>query len=322
MSARIPTVLDVLAARQRLSPHLPPSPLLRSPWLSEATGASVFLKVESLQPGRSFKTRGALNALLRADRPADRVRTVATASAGNHGRALAFAAERLGRRAVVFVPATAPATKKAAIRQHGAELHDHSVDYDATEIDSRAWAEREGGVWISPYNDADVIAGAGTIAFELLDAQPALDLLVTPVGGGGLASGVGIALKAVAPHVAIVGVEAAASTPFATGVARGGITRIDVAPSLADGLTGNLEPGSITFDLVRRHIDRLVAVSEADLAGAIRGLAAEEQLIAEGAGAAATAAVLAGGVIAPGQRAVVLLTGGSIDLSLLATIVR
>jgi threonine dehydratase len=322
MSATAPTALDVFAARQRLSRHLQPTPLLQSAWLSQSTGATVFLKVESLQPARSFKTRGAMNALVRIHESGGPARTIVTASAGNHGRAVAMAAEKLGQRAVVFVPSTAPATKKAAIAQHGAELHDEPIDYDAAEHDARAYAAREGAWYVSPYNDADVIAGAGTIALELLAALPSFDVLVVPLGGGGLASGLGIVLASVAPHVTIVGVEAAASTPFATGIARGEITSIDVGPSLADGLTGNLEPGSITFDLVRRHVDRLVTVSEQDIASAIRGLAAEEHLIAEGAGAAATAAVLHTHVAAPGQRVVSLLTGGNIDLSVLATLVK
>jgi len=318
-----PTILDILGARQRLARHLRSTPLLRSSWLSDATGAAVFLKVESLQPARSFKIRGAMNALLRlADSNRGATAPIVTASAGNHGRAIALAAETLGQRAIVFVPATAPTTKKAAIAHHGVELHDDPVDYDAAEREARAYAEREHAIYVSPYNDANVIAGAGTIALELLDELPSFDVLVVPLGGGGLASGLGVALDAAAPHVTIVGVEAAASTPFATAVARGRITTIDVGPSLADGLTGNLEPDSMTFDLVRRHVDRLVTVSEQDLIDAIRGLAGEEHLIAEGAGAAAAAAVLHRGTLSPGQRAVVLLTGGNIDVSVLAGILK
>ena len=321
MTGGAPTILDVLAARQRLSRHLQPSPLLHSSWLSDACAASVSLKIESLQPARSFKIRGALNALLKADSPADRSRTIVAASAGNHGRAIALAAERLGRRALVYLPSGAPATKKAAIRRHGAELHDDYVDYDAAEHAARAFAGSEGARYVSPYNDRDVIAGAGTIGLELLETLPVFDVLVVPLGGGGLASGLGIVMKSAAPHVTVVGVEVEASTPFATGAARGRITRIDVAPSLADGLIGNLEPDAMTFDLVRRHVDRLVSVTEQELRDAVRGLAAEEHVIAEGAGAAATAAVLSGRAVQPGQRAVVMLTGGNIDLAVLANIV-
>jgi threonine dehydratase len=316
-----PSLLDVYAARQRLNAHLHPSPLLYSHWLSAVTGASVHLKIESLQLSRSFKIRGALNAALQAAARPEPPRTIVTGSAGNHGRAIAIAAEKVGVKAVVFTPITAPNTKKAAIRQHGAELRDESVDYDAAEAAARGFAQAEGALYISPYNDPDVIAGAGTIALEIFEALPSFDVLVVPIGGGGLASGLAIAVKGAAPGISVVGVEAGASTPFATSLARGVITEVTVARSVADGLTGNLEPGSMTFDLVRRHVDRLFAVSEQDLRRAIRDLAGEEQLIAEGAGAAATAAVIAGHVVQPGQRAVVMVTGGNIELAQFASIV-
>lgn len=318
---RVPSLVDVFAARTRLTRHLQATPLLHSMWLSSAANASVHLKVESLQPARSFKIRGALNVLQKAADANASTRTVVTASAGNHGRAMALAARLLGFRAIVFTPSAAPATKKAAIRALGAELRDQPADYDAAETAARERADREGAPYVSPYNHPDVIAGAGTIALELLDTLPVIDVVVVPLGGGGLASGLSIALKRAAPHVRIVGVEVEASTPFATGIRRGDITRIDVQPSLADGLTGNLEPGSMTFDIVRGGVDRLVAVSEQELRQAVRGLAAEEHLVAEGAGAAATAAVLAGRAVDPGERAVVMLTGGNIDIEKFASIV-
>lgn len=314
------TLRDVYSARRRLRSRISPTPLRPSAWLSAATGATVSLKLESLQQTNSFKIRGALNAALRLAEQGDHP-TIVTASAGNHGRAVAFAAERLGLPAVVFTPVTAPATKKDAIRRHGATLLDDAPDYDAAERMAREHAAQTGGVYLSPYNHADVIAGAGTIALEILEATPQVEVVVTPLGGGGLASGIAVALKTSAPHVTLVGVEVDASRPFATGVERGAITTIDVGASLADGLVGNLEPGSMTFDLVRHFVDRLVSVSEDDLRNAIHGLAGEEHLIAEGAGAAATAAVLSHRVARPGQRVVSLVTGSNIDLSLFAHIV-
>lgn len=314
------SLVDIYAARQRLSPYLSRTPLLHSEWLSSVADATVHLKVESLQPSRSFKIRGALNAVLKLAERADRPPTIVTASAGNHGCAMAIAADMLGMHAIVFAPATAPELKKAAIRRHGAELRDESPDYDEAEAQARKYADEEGALYISPYNHADVIAGAGTIALEVLEALPSFDVFVVPLGGGGLVSGLGVAIKGAAPGVTVVGVEVEASTPFTVSLARGAITEITPAPSLADGLTGNLEPGSMTFDLVRRHVDHLVSVSEADLERAIRGLAAEEHVVAEGAGATATAAVLARKAVQPGQRAVIMLTGGNIDLQKLARI--
>jgi threonine dehydratase len=321
MTTGRPSVTDVFAARRRLAPYLSPSPLRRSPWLSGVTTAAVHLKIESILPSHAFKIRGAFNAALCLAERQGTAAPLVTASAGNHGRALAIAAEQLGLRVTVFTPATAPATKKAAIRAHGATLDDSAPDYDAAEQAARTYAERNGALYLSPYNHPDVIAGAGTIALEILESLPDLEVVVVPLGGGGLASGLGLVLEAASPRIEIVGVEAAASMPFAASLARGEITTIDAGPSLADGLTGNLEPGSMTFDLVRRHVDRLVSVGEDDLARAIRGLACEEHLITEGAGAAATAAVLASGAVPRGARAVVMVTGGNIDLERFAAIV-
>ena len=318
-----PTVLDVYEARRRLAGRLTKTPLVLSPWLSALSGGSVFLKIESINLTNSFKIRGALNAALRMsdgrDRPAP---TIVTASAGNHGRALALATEELGLECVVFTPANAPDAKKNAIRRHGAVLHSDCEDYDAAERLAREFAEHEGRFYISPYNHPDVIAGAGTIALEILDATADLDVVVIPLGGGGLASGMGLAIKAASPGTTIIGVEVDASSPFTRSLEAGRITEISPRPSLADGLVGNLEPGSMTFSLVKQVVDRVVTVSEDDLARAMKGLATEERLIVEGAGAAAAASILAGKASAPGQRVVVMVTGGNVDLPKWLTTIR
>ena len=312
----LPTVLDIYEAKRRLAPHLQPTPLLPSHWLSSIADGNVFLKLESLNLTSSFKIRGALNAALRlieGGAPGASPQLV-TASAGNHGRALALAAERLGLACVVFTPATAPEAKKNAIRRHGAVLHGECDDYDLAETQAKEYAAAEGGVYISPYNHPDVIAGAGTIGLEIVEAMPGFDVIVIPLGGGGLASGMGLAIKAAAPHVTIVGVEVEASSPFTLSLEAGRITEITPRQSLADGLTGNLEAGTITFPLVRQVVDYVVTVSEEDLARAMKGLATEERLIVEGAGVAATAAIMAGKASAQGQRVVAMVTGGNVDL--------
>ncbi len=312
----LPTVLDVYEARRRLEPHLQPTPLLPSYWLSSIADGNVFLKLESLNLTSSFKIRGALNAALRLieTNDAGALPQLVTASAGNHGRSLALAAERLGMACVVFTPATAPEAKKNAIRRHGAVLHGECDDYDAAEKQAKEYAEVEGGVYISPYSHPDVIAGAGTIGLEIVEAMPEFDVIVIPLGGGGLASGMGLAIKAAAPHVTIVGVEVEASSPFTLSLEAGRITEITPRQSLADGLTGNLEAGAITFALVKQVVGYVVTVSEDDLARAMKGLATEERLIVEGAGVAATAALMAGKASTPGQRVVVMVTGGNVDL--------
>ena len=312
----LPTVLDIYEARRRLAPHLKPTPLLPSHWLSSIADGNVFLKLESLNLTSSFKIRGALNAALRLMEGSDPGASpqLVTASAGNHGRSLALAAERLGMACVVFTPASAPEAKKNAIRRHGAVLHGECEDYDVAEKQAKEYAETEGGVYISPYNHPDVIAGAGTIGLEIVEAMPAFDVIVIPLGGGGLASGLGLAIKAVAPRVTTVGVEVEASSPFTLSLEAGRITEITPRQSLADGLTGNLEAGTITFPLVKQVVDYVVTVSEEDLARAMKGLATEERLIVEGAGVAATAAIIAGKASAPGQRVVAMVTGGNVDL--------
>lgn len=318
-----PTVLDVYEARRRLRPHLSPTPLLPSAWLSSVSGGSVFLKLEAVNLTRSFKIRGALNAVLKlAAQARDPAPRIVTASAGNHGRALALAAERVGLACDVFTPAGAPDAKKEAIRGHGAVLHDDCPDYDTAEERAREFAASTGAVYLSPYNHPDVIAGAGTIGLEIVEALPALDVIVIPLGGGGLASGVGLALRAAAPRATIIGVEVDASSPFTAGLAAGRIVSIVPRESLADGLTGNLEPGSITFPLVQRVVDRIVTVREPAVADAMAALGAHERLIAEGAGATAAAAVLAGGVMVPNQRTVVLVTGSNVDLATWLSTVR
>ena len=317
-----PTVLDIFAARRRIASYVQPTPLRRSEWLSAAAANPVHLKLESLNLTHSFKIRGAFNALLRvldthrdqASRP-----LIVTASAGNHGRAMACAAERLGMQAVIFTPATAPRTKREAIRRHGAVLRDDPPTYDEAEAAARAHAAEHGGVFVSPYNHPDVIAGAGTIGIEVVEACPEVATVFVPLGGGGLASGVGLAFRAVAPHVRVIGVEAAASTPFTTGLTHGAITPIEPGPTLADGLAGNLEPGSITFPLVQQFVDEVIVVREDELKRALRGMAAEEHLIVEGAAAVSIAAAIARRG-SPSGPSVALVTGANIDVEKLGEV--
>ena len=311
----LPTVTDVYEARRRLGARIPQTPLLPSSWLSSITDGDVFLKIESLNLTNSFKIRGALNAALRLSEGIDaEATTIVAASAGNHGRSLALAAEELGLTCVIFTPKTAPEAKQIAIRRHGAILHSECADYDEAEKRARDFAEAEGATYISPYNHPDVIAGAGTIGLEIVEAMPSFNVIVVPLGGGGLASGVGLAVEAAAPKATIIGVEVEASSPFTISLEAGRITEITPRPSLADGLVGNLEPGSMTFDIVKQVVDDVVTVSEDELTRAMKGLANEERLIVEGAGAAAVAAVMAGKASSPGQKTVALVTGGNVDL--------
>ena len=242
-----------------------------------------------------------------------------TASAGNHGRALAHAAAAAGVGLTVYVPERAPRTKLDAIRALGAELRP-CRDYDDAERRAKEHGARGDALFISPYSHPDVIAGAGTVGLEILEERPDVDAIVVALGGGGLISGIATAAAAIG-STRIIGVEAEASSPFAHGLAAGRIVQIDVGPTLADGLAGNLDPDTVTFEIVRRLVHRIELVSEGELRQAIAGVAARERLIAEGAAAAAVACVMFREIDARARTIAVVLSGANIDLDLLKTII-
>jgi threonine dehydratase len=281
----------------------------------------VFLKLETLQPTFSYKVRGALNAVLRlVDRHGVDAPPLVTASAGNHGRALAYAAAAAGLRLTVYAPTDAPRTKVDAIRQAGAALIP-CVSYDEAEARAKAHAASGNALYVSPYSHPDVIAGAGTVGLEIFDECPDIDTFVVPVGGGGLVSGIAIVANACSPATTVIGVEVAASSPFTQSLAAGRIVTIDVGRTLADGLSGNLDPDTMTFDLVRTLVHRIVVVDETDLERTIGGLVREERLIAEGAGATAAAAVLCGLVDCARRNTAVIVSGANIDPEKLKTLI-
>jgi len=315
------TLDDIAAARQRIATAVVTTPLRVSEWLSTSE-AAVLLKIETVQPTSSYKIRGALNAAQRLldetdaaaralfDVPGAAPRLV-TASAGNHGRALEYASRMLGLPLTVFIAADAPRAKIDAIREAGADLRP-CPDYDAAEREAKAHAAAGHGIYISPYSHPDVIAGAGTIGLELFEQEPYLDTVVVPIGGGGLISGVGIALKTLNPKIRVIGVEVEASCPFTRSRAAGRRVTIDVQPSLADGLVGNLDPDTITLDIVQEVVDEIILVDETLLREALAGVIVHEHLLVEGAAAAGVAAILGGKVQLRGNVAVIL-SGANID---------
>ncbi len=303
-----PDINDVVAAAGRIAPHVSRTPLVRSVWLSSLTGGEVWLKLETTQPTGSFKIRGAMNAIARLRETQPAVRSVTTASAGNHGIALAKAGAEFGIAVRVHLPATAPAVKKAALERYGAVVLE-APSYDEAERRAHEEAGRAGVTFISAYSHSDVIAGAGTAALEMLAEQPGLDTLIAPIGGGGLLSGTAIVARARLPRAWLIGTEAAASPVFTAALAAGRPVTVVVHDTLADGLAGNMEPDSQTFGIVRDLVDRVVQVSEPAIAQAMRDLETHERLIAEGAAATAIAALLQGGLDLTGRRVGVILSG-------------
>lgn len=323
---RVPTRGDVETAARRLAGirlagtgRVCRTPMLKSAWLSERTKTDVWMKIESVQPGASFKIRGALNALhvLHVEHPT--VATVVTASAGNHGTAMALAARHFGLRLRVHLAVTAPEAKRSALLAYGAELVE-AADYDGAESAARAEAEQSGAPYISPYNHPDVIAGAGTVALEMLEDEPALSAIVVPLGGGGLLAGAAIVARGHSTTVRVIGAEVEASPVFTTALGAGEIRTVKVGPTLADGLAGNLEPASRTFDLVRDLVDAVALIAESSIETAMRNLVFRERLVVEGAGAAAVAALLQGGLELGAGPIGVMLTGRNVDDAVLRRI--
>jgi threonine dehydratase len=297
--------------------HLAVTPVVPAPQL----GRNVSLKVETFQPTGSFKVRGGL-AAVSATLRADPGREVVGASAGNHGLGLAYAAAKLKAKVTVIVPRLASAAKVSALQQFDVRLVLHGEGYSEAEAHALDLVARQGGRYVSPYNDADVIAGQGTIARELREQVPNLGTVVVPVGGGGLVAGISLGLAGTG--VRVIGVESEASPSMSAAVAAGGIVPIKVEPTLADGLAGNLEVGAVTVDIALHNQVEILTVSEADIRSAMVYSANKMGLVLEGAGAVSVAAVRAGLIPlhADGRETVVILSGRNIAPTLLEEVLH
>ncbi|HJQ21253.1 MAG TPA: threonine/serine dehydratase [Gemmatimonadaceae bacterium] len=300
---------DVLAAAQRIAPHVKRTPLVRSEGLSRVAGGDVFLKLENQQTTGSFKLRGATNALACLNRE-QRERGVVASSAGNHGMGVALAAKTLGIRAKIFVPKTAPDVKKAGIRALGAELDDAQPDYDAAQAAAIAESRASGREFINPCLGDNLLAGQGTVALEVLADIPGLRSFVVNVGGGGLLAGCASLIRKVAPDVRIYGVQSENTDAMARSLAAGRIVEVEIKPTLADGLSGQIDDDA--FDIGRQALDEIATVTEQQIADAIAWLHREHDARVEGAGACGVAGMLAG-KFRPATPCVVVVSGGNID---------
>jgi threonine dehydratase len=305
-----PTLADIEAARARIAPLVRATPVSSSETLGRRSGRPVFLKAENLQRTGSFKVRGAGNRVATLS-DAERAAGVVTASAGNHGQAVALAAREAGVKATVFMPQGAPMAKVDATRSYGAEVVLSGEGYDEAHAAAHEAVEA-GATLVHAFEDEAVIAGQGTLGLELAEQAPGMETLVVPIGGGGLAAGMAIALKELRPEVRIVGVQAAACAPLAGG-GTGGFT-------IADGIAVK-KPGALTSAILEDRLDEVVTVSDEEIAQAIVLLLERVKLVVEGAGAASVAALLNGRVEGSGA-ACAILSGGNIDASLLIEVAR
>ena len=312
---------DIEAARARIKAAVFESPCAYSETFSKLTGNKVFFKLENLQMTGSFKERGALNKILSLE-PHQRTNGIVAASAGNHAQGVAYHGVRSGLRVTIVMPESTPLIKVTSTRNHGAEVVLHGASYDEACEEALRRCGEEGRTFVHPFDDEAVIAGQGTIGLELLEQNPYLEAVVVPVGGGGLVSGIAVAMKETNPRIKIFGVETARLPSMKRAVAEGRPVTLPAAKTIGDGIAVR-RAGELTLPLVMKYVDDIVTVDEEELANAILLLLEREKTVAEGAGAAPLAALVQGKLPQlTGKKVAVLVSGGNIDVTLLARIIE
>lgn len=319
MTATEPTLADIQAAAELLHGVARHTPMREARWLSERTGGTVVFKCENLQRAGSFKVRGAYTRIARLDAE-QRAKGVVAASAGNHAQGVAVAAQRLGIKATVFMPLGATLPKVSATRAYGADVVLHGATIEESLDAARAFAAESGATLIHPFDHADIVAGQGTVALEILHDLSEVDTIVVCTGGGGLIAGIAIAAKTLKPGIRVVGVQAAGAAAYPESLKAGHPVRLPRMQTMADGIAVG-QPGDVPFAVVEDLVDDIITVDEEQLSQALLLLLERSKLVVEPAGAAACAAVWAHPEKFPGTTAVTL-SGGNIDPLLLMRVVR
>ena len=303
--------LDDVHSAQRITAGLVRhTPLQHSPALSRVTGAEVFLKLENQQVTGSFKARGPSNKLQYLTSE-ERKRGVVAATAGNHGIGLSYAGRRLGIPVHIHIANSADADKLELLRDNGAILH-FARDFEEAHFAALEASERGGFTLVSAYSDPYVMASAGVVGLEILGDQPDVDLVIVPVGGGGLSAGIGLVMKSGVSPIEVWGVEAANSPTFNTWFAEGTPGRVALRDSIAEGLAGFIEPETMTWPVLRKNVDRMTVATDEELVEAMRWMVKKQRMIVEPSGAAAVATVLREGNRLKGRRVVAVVSGGNV----------
>jgi threonine dehydratase len=314
------TLRDVYMARGKVGEVALRTPLLDAERLGKALGARVVLKAENLQETGSFKIRGAANKILSLNE-AERRRGVLAVSTGNHGRAVAYVAQRVGVPAVVCVSAAVPENKLAAIRSLGAELVIAGETYDEAAGQAEQLKEARGLAMVHPFDDPDIIAGQGTIGVEVLEDFPEVNTVIVPLSGGGLIGGIGLALKSAGEDIRVIGVSMTRGPAMVDSLRAGRVVEVIEEPTLADALAGGIGTDNRhSFRVAQRVIDASVLVTESEIAGGMAYALDEHHLVLEGAGAVGLAALLYGKVTGLGKNVMVVLSGGNVEVEVLARI--
>jgi threonine dehydratase len=314
------TLGSIKDAMARIRGSIVVTPFVHSEKFSRQTGNSIFLKLENLQMTGAFKERGALNKILLLS-DEERRRGVIAASAGNHAQAVAYHATKRGIKAQICMPLTTPLVKVSATRGYGAEVILVGANYDEACEEALRRCQAHGLTFIHPFDDEAVIAGQGTLGLEMLEQHNDLDALVIPVGGGGLIAGIACAVKEINPKIRIIGVQSAKLASMKAALERNQLVTLPANKTIADGIAVRCA-GTHTFPLVQKYVDEIVTVDEEEIASAILQLLEKEKMLAEGAGAAATAAVLNKKTPNHGRKLGVLVSAGNIDVSLLSLIIE
>ncbi|WP_027390246.1 threonine ammonia-lyase [Chrysiogenes arsenatis] len=315
-----PSRLDLVhEAQKRLCGEIINTPLLHSKTFSHMAHTNVFLKLENLQYTGAFKERGALNKILTLD-DAQRQRGIIAASAGNHAQGVAYHCQRLGLPCTIVMPEHTPLIKVSNVRYHGAEVILHGGGYDDAYQKATTIGDERNLTFVHPFDDLSVIAGQGTIGLEILATNPDIDTVVIPVGGGGLASGIGIAVRETAPHIKIYGVQSAHAPAMYHSFKEGNRVEIASEGTIADGIAVKT-PGDLTHYLLGMYLDDMFTVNDDEVAKAILNMLEIEKMVVEGAGVAALAAVISG-KIPCGTNTAVIISGGNIDVTLLSRIIN
>jgi threonine dehydratase len=314
------TLRSIKDAMDRIRGSIVVTPFVHSEKFSQQTGNSIFLKLENLQMTGAFKERGALNKILLLS-DEERRRGVIAASAGNHAQAVAYHATKRGIKAQICMPLTTPLVKVSATRGYGAEVILVGANYDEACEEALRRCKEYGLTFIHPFDDEAVIAGQGTLGIEMLEQHGDLDALVIPVGGGGLIAGVACAVKEINPKIRVIGVQSSKLASMKAALEKNALVTLPANKTIADGIAVRCA-GALTFPLVRKYVDEIVTVDEEEIASAILQLLEKEKMLAEGAGAAATAAVLNRKTPNHGKKLGVLVSAGNIDVSLLSLIIE
>jgi threonine dehydratase len=313
------SLADIVRAAETIKPLALRTPMEESRWLSALTGSPVLLKCENLQRTGSFKVRGAYTRMSRLSEE-ERALGVVAASAGNHAQGVALAAQALGIKATVFMPEGAPIPKEKATRGYGADVVFHGRYLEDSLAEAREFQKRTGAILIHPFDNADVVAGQGTVGLEILEQAPDVETIVVPCGGGGLLSGIAIAVKATHPEMQVIGVQAEGAAAYPESLRAGHPVPLASMSTMADGIAVGL-PGEVTFTTVRDLVDEIVTVSEASLSGAVLAALERTKMVVEPAGAAAVAAIL-DNPARFGTPSVAVLSGGNIDPLLLGKVIQ